>query len=130
MRKLMGSMCQSHPLQIRQRSIALGSDVSTFLHAQAEPDVLQRAQPAKELRLLKHVTQLVVLGRSPLPVNFNGPLFRLGESRQQVKQGALAAAGRPEQHNKFALPRMETEIAEHRCAAGVTKSDIVYRQCG
>lgn len=73
MRKLMGCMCQPHPLQIRQRSIALGSDISTFLHAQAEPDVLQRTQPAKELRLLKHVTQLVVLGRSPLPVNFNGP---------------------------------------------------------
>ena len=87
--------------------------------------VVERGAPGQQRRLLEHEAELIdAAGRgSGLAAHFDAAGGRRQEIADEAQQRALAASGRPEQRDEFALGHAQADVGERlHCAAFALKA--------
>ena len=134
-RKLVGRRAQPHQRQVAVDDLAplAGSELRHHpIHRQGH--VLAHGLPGQQRIVLEHHHPVWArLGDLP-PLDQDAAAAGLAQARQQVEQGALAAAGVPDQRNEFAFAHLEIDVLEGYVTAAVgegkTLGDVVDGEKG
>ena len=81
-------------------------------HGKAEADVLPNVQPGKERGLLEDQAALGRRSDDSLAMRVNCPRGWLLETRDEIKQSAFAAAGRPQKNDELAWLDLEVDAGQ------------------
>ncbi|MOA11149.1 hypothetical protein D3C78_1310780 [compost metagenome] len=115
---VVGVLLQSDQLQHFMRTrLALGFTQTT--NAQSEGDVFQSAQPRHQRVVLEHHATFATRTFEDAAIDLHAAAVRRLEPGQHVEQAGLAAAGRPEHHQRLALGQAQVQVAQHLAGAAV-----------
>ncbi|MCY1427835.1 hypothetical protein D9M71_436980 [compost metagenome] len=115
---VVGMFLQTNQFQHLARPyLAFGLAQAT--NAQTQRDILQRAQPGHQRVVLEHHATLAAGAFEGAAIDLHAAAVRRLEPGQHIEQAGLAAAGRPEHHQRFALGQAQVQVAQHLAGAAV-----------
>src|SRR6185437_448911 len=82
------------------------------LEFEAEFDVVLDGAPRQQPEFLKHHGAVAARAGDALAVHQHVARIRFGQAEQNIEEGALAAAGRPDDREELALLDIDIEIAQ------------------
>ena len=109
----LGEAGQAEGLKLRQRPPPRFG-ARDALHLQPQRDIVEHGAPGEEQVFLGHVAEPgeALLGAERLAVDQDFAAVGRVEPGDQVEQGALAAAGGPDERDEFAVGDIERDIVE------------------
>ena len=124
--KFLGGGRQPHHRQVALHDLVpLGRAELAHHPVHRQRHVLAHGLPGQQRIVLKHHHPVGPrLGHLP-PIDQDAAMAGLRQARQQVQQGALAAAGMADQRDEFALADLQVDVLEgHIAAAIVQRKDL------
>src|SRR6266513_57338 len=112
MRSSLGASTSARARATRWRIPPLSSPGKTSI-AQPEGDVVAHRQPIKQVVLLKDQDGVAPRAEHVLPIDSDRAAGRVLQPRDQLQQGRLAAAGRPDQRGQRTGPELQVHSVEH-----------------